>query len=714
MSRIVHLEGREIGLVLDTGPAGTPLLLHWGAKLKGGSYLDHLPDLAVRAVGPASLDLDPPETSLFPVPGGGVMGYPALLGSRGGQAWTADFGAWEVDGADGATTLRARDEAAALALTLRLRLDPADDVLVLSAELANEGDEPYEVHWLAAASLALPYGIDELLSLHGRWGLEFQINRERLGGGTWLVENRRGRTSHFTGPGIILGRPGFTADVGEVYGVHLGWSGNARLLVQRLEDGGRQVMVGELFKPGEIALGPGERLTTPEVHAAYAKGGLNALMQRHHAHVRRTVLPWREGTMPPRPVTLNTWEANYFAHDETRLMAQADAAAALGVERFVLDDGWFPGRDDDTGGLGDWHPDPKKYPDGLGPLVRHVTKLGVGFGLWVEPEMVSVNSDLYRAHPDWVLRAEGRPHITGRNQLVLDLTREEVRDCLFEALDSLLRDHAITYLKWDMNRDLAAAGDASGRAAYHRQTLGLYDLLDRLRTGHPDVEIETCASGGGRADYGVLRRTHRIWTSDCTDALDRVAIQRGFTLFFPLEVMGTHVSAAPNHQTGRRHGLAFRAIVALFGHFGLELDPLTLDDAECHELKAWIALHKRLRPLLHAGTFWHLAEEAGRTGHGVVSADQGHAVFAVAGIAHQSTKLPPPLRLNGLDPDLAYKITLPPPGRLSVERPTSAQRALAEGRLVVPGGLLMAVGLSLPELWPEKALLFELRAVGKA
>ncbi len=278
----------------------------------------------MRAVGSASLDLDPPETSLFPAPGGGVMVYPALLGGRGGRAWTADFGPWTAGEEDGATILRARDEAAALALTLRLRLGPADDVLVLSAELANEGDEPYEVHWLAA-SLALPYGVDELLSLHGRWGLGSQINRERLGGGTWLVENRRGRTSHFTGPGpgpgVVLGRPGFTIDAGEVYGVHLGWSGNARLLVQRLEDGGRQVMVGELFKPGEIALGPGRRLRTPEVHAAHAKVGLNALMQDYHAHVRRSVLPWREGTMPPRPVTLNTWEANYFAHDETRLMA---------------------------------------------------------------------------------------------------------------------------------------------------------------------------------------------------------------------------------------------------------------------------------------------------------------------------------------------------------------------------------------------------------
>ena len=713
MSRVLHLEGKEVSLVLDLDVAGGPLLLHWGAKLEGAG-LERLADVAARAVGPASLDLDPPEASLFPVPGGGVMGHPALLGGRGGRDWTADFGPWTTDDENGVTVLHARDAAAVLALTLRLRLDPADDVLVLSAELANEGDEPYEVHWLAAASLALPYGVDELLSPHGRWGLEFQLERERLGGGTWLVENRRGRTSHFTTPSVVLGRPGFTVDQGEVYGVHLGWSGNARLLVQRLDDGRRQVMAGELFVPGEIALGPGKSLRTPEVYAAHAKGGLNALMQRHHAHVRRTVLPWRGGATPPRPVTLNTWEANYFAHDETRLMAQAAAAAALGVERFVLDDGWFSGRDDDTGGLGDWYPDSKKYPEGLAPLVRRVTKLGMGFGLWVEPEMVSVNSDLYRAHPDWVLRAEGRPHITGRNQLVLDLTRDEVRDHLFAALDTLLRDHAITYLKWDMNRDLAAAGDAAGRAAYHRQSLSLYDLLDRLRGAHPDVEIETCASGGGRADYGVLRRTHRVWTSDCTDALDRVAIQRGFALFFPPEVMGAHVSAVPNHQTGRRHGLAFRAIVALFGHFGLELDPLTLGAAERDELKVWIALHKRLRPLLHAGTFWHLAAEAGRTGHGVVSADRRHAVFAVVGIAHQPTKLPPPLRLIGLDPNLAYEITLPPPGRLSVERPTSAHQALVEGRLIVPGDVLMKVGLSPPELWPEKALLFELQALGEA
>ena len=335
------------------------------------------------------------------------------------------------------------------------------------------------------------------------------------------------------------------------------------------------------------------------------------------------------------------------------------------------------------------------------------------FGLWVEPEMVSPDSDLFRLHADWALRLEGRDRITGRQQLVLDLARPEVEGHLFAALDRLLRDAPISYLKWDMNRDLATAGDAHGRPAFRAQTLAFYALLDRLRTAHPLVEIESCASGGGRADWGVLARTQRIWTSDCTDALERQRIQRGFALFFPPEVMGAHVSTVPNHQTGRRSSLSFRAITALFGHLGLELDPLALGAEDADELKAWIRLHKRLRPLLHGGDGFALEGAAGRRAHGVVAPDRRHAVLAVVQETAQEHRLPAPLRLPGLGPDLTYRLSLPRPQRPEFHRPAPVHEALRQGELRVPGAALGAIGLTLPALPPESALVIELQAAGE-
>ncbi len=277
--------------------------------------------------------------------------------------------------------------------------------------------------------------------------------------------------------------------------------------------------------------------------------------------------------MQPRPVHANSWEACYFDHDEERVVALAQACAALGIERFVLDDGWFRGRNDDRAGLGDWTSDPAKYPSGLEPLAGRIVAMGMQLGLWVEPEMVSPDSDLYRAHPDWALALPGRNRPTARSQLVLDMRRAEVRDYLFGALDALLRELPVSYLKWDHNRDLAPAGGAA-------QVLGTYALLARLRSAHPDVEIESCAGGGGRSDAGILPYTHRFWASDNLDAVSRVAIQRGFLAFLPPEVMGSHIGAIPAHATGRCQSLGLRAAVAMPGHFGIELDPRQLDDAE--------------------------------------------------------------------------------------------------------------------------------------
>ncbi len=416
--------------------------------------------------------------------------------------------------------------------------------------------------------------------------------------------------------------------------------------------------------------------------------------------------------MSPRPVTLNTWEGNYFDHQMDSLKAQATAAAELGIERFVLDDGWFGKRDNDTTSLGDWDIDARKYPDGLKPLVDHVTGLGMQFGIWFEPEMVNPVSELYKAHPDWALTIEGRPILESRTQLVLDLTRPEVSDYLFGKIDAVLSNHAVSYIKWDMNRDLTHAAGRDGKAKTAAQTRAVYALMDRIRAAHPNVEIESCASGGGRIDYGALKRTHRVWTSDCTDALERLEIQRGASVFVPPEILGSHISASPNHQTGRRHTLAFRALVAIAYHLGVELNPLELTDEERDELKVYIETYKRLRDLFHApGASFRMEPLDGRYVWGAASAEK--IVVIVAQGPQMVGEQPAPLRLPEQITQFGgqWRIKTVLPAEPQFIRISEGQKALLSGAVTFALSSAGLSGLPLPMLTPESALLLELEPI---
>ena len=697
----MRLDGLRTTLLLAPRAEGLPEVVHWGARLPPGGDAAPLRD---RAPAQNLLDDDIAEASVFPTLGAGLFRTPALAAHRGGRDWSAAFGDAAVEaGPEGTLTITAHDRAAGLRLLIAYALPPDGDVLAVRATLFNTGEAKLAVERLASGVLRIPPEATDLRTYGGRWAHEFTETRTALPDGALLLENWRGRTSHDRFPLLIAATPGCGAQDGAAWGVHLGWSGNHRMAADRLGDGSLLVSGGELLMPGEAVLAPGESLQTPALYAAWSGAGLSGLSRAFHAYARRHLLR-RAG---PRPVTLNTWEGTYFDHDEARLMREATAAAALGIERFVLDDGWMAGRDGERAGLGDWTADPHKYPNGLGPLARHVAGLGMQFGLWVEPEMANPDSAALREHPDAALGLAGRPIRLSRHQLVLNLTRAEVWARVHGALDVLLREVPISYLKWDMNRDLVAAGDAAGRPAGRAQVLATYALLDRLRADHPALEIESCASGGARADWGALARTERVWTSDCTDALERLRIQRGAARLLPPEVMGAHVSASPNHQTGRRHALAFRAAVALPYHFGIELDPLTLDDAERDELAGWIALHKRLRPLLHAGL--HVAGDPldGRTLTGVVAPDAGHAVYLLAQEADRARPYPAPLRLPGLQADASYRLRIPAPqrphGRLS-----ATHRALYADGIAVTGGALAHAGFTPPPLPPETAIILEL------
>lgn len=695
-SFVAHLRGKLTSVVIASS-GGMPEVLWWGDDLGDG-------EIGVaqfeRPVPGGGLDHDPPF-GVIAEAARGWAGRPGLEGSRSdGSSGQPVFELVSFTVDDHRLRVVTADKHAGLELVLDIALD-GHGVLRIDASVRNTGDSDYR---LEALRVGLPVGdhAAEALTFGGRHNNEFGLHRSPWGRQTVTVENRRGRPAHERTPSIIVGAAGFDEEHGDVWAVHLAWSGDTEITADAVTDGRHVIQAGELLRSGEVTLGPGDRYEAPTVLAAFSPCGLGGITDAFHGHIRaRTGHP----TLP-RPVHLNTWEAVYFDHDVDRLRALADRAAQVGVERFVLDDGWFGSRRDDTSGLGDWVVSPEVWPDGLDPIIDHVRSLGMGFGLWFEPEMVNPDSDLYRQHPDWVLGDTRYEAPLGRHQLVLDLSRRDVRDHLFEQIDAVLSGYDIEYVKWDHNRDLVQAASGGG-AGVHRQTLGVYDLIDRIRAAHPDVEIETCASGGGRADLGILARTDRVWTSDTMDAVDRIAIQRGFSVLFPPELMGSHVGAPIVHTTLRRHRNGFRAAVAMFGSFGLEWDLLRLDDDGLAAVARLVALHKRHRELLHTGRTRRVDHpDPNIVVHGVVAQDRGSALFAVFAVASSHSHHRGALRLPGLDPAQRYRVAVLD----DIEEPLGwarSQPSWAIDGVEVSGRQLEGAGLRLPVLHPESALLIE-------
>ena len=613
MTELVHLRSAGVSVLLDAAGPGVPAVLHWGPDLG-----DALPELsAFRPPRPhSSPDVAPPLTLLA----GNVGATPHQPALRGSPSWAPRWALAGVEHDAQVVQVTCTAAEAGLILVTHLGLDDAG-VLLVRHELRNGGSTAYALDRLAVV-LPVPPDATELLDLTGRWCRERHPQRLPWAAqGTWARDSRHGRTGHDATLLLVAGTPGFGNRHGQVHGLHLAWSGDQSSWSERRPDGRAVLGAAELLGPGEVLLEPGESYRTPDVLAVFSDDGLDGLSRRLHRHVRaRPSHPRR-----PRPVVLNTWEAVYFDHRLDRLTGLADVAASIGVERFVLDDGWFMHRRHDRAGLGDWTVDPEVWPDGLGPLIEHVRGLGMEFGLWVEPEMVNEDSDLYRAHPDWVLQVGDALPVAWRHQQVLDLGVPAAWEHLLERLDALLTDHDIGYLKWDHNRDLVDAGH-DGRPAVHGQTLAVYRLLDELRRRHPEVEIESCASGGARVDLGILARTDRVWASDTNDALERQTIQRWTQLLLPPELVGSHVGPARAHTTGRTHDLSFRGATALFGHFGIEWDVTGLDDDEREKLTGLVATYRLHRALLHSGDVVHADHpDPAAAVHGVVAADGSEA-----------------------------------------------------------------------------------------
>ncbi|MDT0441995.1 alpha-galactosidase [Streptomyces johnsoniae] len=701
----LHLRSAGTSLVLDRSGSGLPRVVHWGEDL-GELSQDALAALALATVpqiASNNVDVVVP-VGLLPEHSAGWLGTPGLTGHRAGADFSTAFTVTSFHVAGRTVTAVAEDVTAELELRLEVELTDSGLVRQRATVTSRAAAEaaPFTLSGVLL-TLPVPERATELLDMTGRHLRERTPQRHTFTIGTHLRENRKGRTGTDAATVHVAGEPGFGFRAGEVWGLHVAWSGNHRSLAERTHAGEALLGGGELLLAGEIALGSGESYTTPWVYGSYGRG-LDELAGRFHGHLRA-----RAGhPHTPRPVTLNVWEAVYFNHDLGKLKELADIAAEVGAERFVLDDGWFRGRRDDHAGLGDWYVDEGVWPEGLHPLAEHVRGLGLEFGLWVEPEMVNPNSDLARSHPDWILATGDRLPPESRHQQVLDLGHPEAYAYILERLDAIVSEYSLTYLKWDHNRDLVEAGHSpTGQAGVHAQTTAVYRLLDELRARHPGLEIESCSSGGGRVDLGILERTDRVWTSDCIDALERQQIQRWTGLLLPPELMGSHVGAPEAHTTGRTHGLAFRAGTALFGHFGMEWDLTRAGEEDRAALREWIDLYKELRGLLHSGEVVRGDHpDPALWVHGVVAQDRSRAVYALVQVATSVVSPPGRVRLPGLDPAADYRVAPLAPGD---RRRGPASTALAwwgEG-VTLPGRALDAVGVRAPVQFPERLVLVE-------
>lgn len=623
-----------------------------------------------------------------------------MSGARGAQTTYPLFESSVVP-VDAATLLITLvDTVSALSLELTIAIAPSG-VLELGATVTNTGDDEWSVEGVSI-TLPLPERASELLDFGGRWTQERRPQRRELADGSWRRATRHGRPGHDDPFVTIVGEPGFDFRRGEVWSAHLAWSGDRDVSVDTASTGHVSLALGELLQPGEVVLAPGESYCTPLVLAAWSSNGLDGLSEKFHTWVRARHAP----SLPPRGVVLNTWEAVYFDHDLDRLSRLAEIGASVGVERFVLDDGWMTGRTDDTKALGDWTVDPVRWPGGLHPLIDRVNALGMEFGLWVEPEMVCLDSDLARAHPDWIVRAEGgRLPPPWRSQFVLDLGNPEAFANILAQLCALLDEYPITYLKWDQNRDMLA-GSA------HRQTAASWRLMDELRRRYPGLEIESCSSGGARIDLGVLDRTDRFWVSDTNDPLERQAIQRLTGLLVPPEFLGSHLGAPVAHTTGRETELSFRLATAFFLSAGIEWDLTRATEAQLEQVRGWTALYQANRGLLHSGTTvrWADPDDSGFV-HGVVSPDRDRAIIAVVRLTASRAAVPAPVRVPGLDPERDYRIEVLTLGRAPLVLQDSPPPWMASGDITLPGRVIAETGFAIPLLLPAQALVLTLTAI---
>lgn len=701
-----HLTNGKVSYIFHVMKNGQLGHLYYGKALRHRNDFSHLQTYDVPTAASCHPYADDPAFSLetvrqeFPVYGSSDFREPALLLSKPDVNFIPDFRyetytllegkpgleglpSTYVDHPVDAMTLQVVLKDVRLDAELRLNYTIFADLpaVTRSASLTNRSENLLKVERMMSASVDFPDKDFSMVHLAGTWSRERHVKIRNLEAGFQSISSIRGASSHHHNPFLVLKRPNATEHTGEVYGFNLVYSSNFLMQVEVDHYENARFTAGIHPFGFQWNLEAEETFQTPEIVMVYSIDGLNGMSQAFHHLYRSHLIPrkWRTET---RPILINNWEATYFDFDEEKLVNIAASARELGIELFVLDDGWFGKRNDDTTSLGDWHVDLNKLPNGLESLAKKINNIGMKFGLWFEPEMISPASDLFREQPDWAVGIEGQPRTLGRNQLVLDFSRREIVDYIFEKMASIIEKTGLAYIKWDMNRNITEAFSSKLAPArqgefFHRYILGVYDLYERLTKRFPDVLFESCAGGGGRFDPGMMYYAPQAWASDDTDAVERLKIQYGTSFAYPIYSIGSHVSAVPNHQTLRTTPLSSRANTAYFGTFGYELDPLKMTDEEREEIKKQVAFYKQQRALIRDGVFYRLLNpfESNETAWMVVSEDKSEALIGYYkvlatpnGPKHQT------LKLRGLNEEFLYAV---------------------DGRIYY-GDELMQVGLILP------------------
>ncbi len=683
-ARVWVLDAGETTYVLGVNERTELQHVYWGTRI--GSDRDWKP---VHSA-PQRDSVDPSENATpdeYPGWGGLRFFEPCLkiALADGVRDLVLKYSGYEIHGED--LTIRLRDVSYDIEVELAYHMYP-EGVLRKQATIRNRTSQVVTVESAQSGAWRLPAADGYRLTyLTGRWAEEFQLTQEDIHPGVKVLESRRGSTSNQMNPWFAIDGPErATEDHGEVWFGALGWSGNWRIAVEQTPQ--RDVRITGGYNTFDFAypLKPGESLSTPPFYAGFTSHGLGEASRVFHRFQLANILP-RASSGRLRPVLYNSWEATFFNVDEAGQMALAEKAARIGVERFVMDDGWFGARDNSRAGLGDWTPNSKKFPHGLGPLIERVHKLGMDFGLWVEPEMVNPDSDLYRAHPDWVLNFPGRPRSEARNQLVLNLARDDVREYIFSTLDKLVSENDIAFLKWDFNRSFSEPGwpeapPAEQRMVWVRYVTHYYEIIDRLRAKHPKLEIESCSSGGGRVDLGILTRTEQVWTSDNTDAFDRLFIQDGFSHAYTPKIMMAWVTDVPNIDS-RVTPLSYRFLVAMMGSLGIGANLNKWSEDDFTLASKMIAAYKDIRATVQEGGLYRLAASGSGplTANEYVSKEGKQAVVFAFLHAQQYKRPAPTVHLAGLDEQ-------------AIDRVRMLRGRLAEQFERVSGATLMNRGLT--------------------
>ncbi|WP_042357211.1 alpha-galactosidase [Bacillus rubiinfantis] len=684
-----HLTNGQVSYIFHVMKNGQLGHLYFGKALRHRDDFSHLQAYDVTTAASCHVYQDDPAFSLetlrqeFPVYGNSDFREPALSVKKQteshipnfiyssyqvieGKPRLAELPATYVDSVRDAITLQMilKDDFLQAELQLNYTIFADKPVIARSASLKNIGTDTLVIDRFMSTALDLPDKDFTFIHLAGAWSRERHVKERKLETGIQSIYSLRGASSHHHNPFAALKRSAATEHTGEVYGFNFVYSSNFLMQVEVDHYDTARVLLGIHPNGFSWKLKKEESFQTPEAVMVYSDKGLNGMSQTFHQLYHHHLIPKQWRTVE-RPILINNWEATYFDFNEDKLVNIAKSASELGIELFVLDDGWFGNRNDDTSSLGDWHVDLNKLPNGLQSLATKINAAGMKFGLWFEPEMISPNSELFREHPDWAVGRLGQHRTLGRNQLVLDFSRPEIVEYLYEKMAAIIRQTNLAYIKWDMNRNITEAFsqtlavDEQGEF-FHRYILGVYRLYERLTSEFPQVLFESCAGGGGRFDPGMMYYAPQAWTSDDTDAVERLKIQYGTSFAYPLYSMGSHVSAVPNHQTLRTTPLEMRANVAYFGTFGYELNPLMLSEEERAKISEQVSCYKKHRQLIRDGLFYRLLSpfNGNETAWMVVNQEQTEALVGWYKVLAEPT--PPKqqtLKLIGLNESLEYKVS---------------------------------------------------------